>query len=123
MTSKLLNDFCLDIRRRFIDTCKTLEPIRLPNRQECPVGLLSCHWWENDGHKLSVTSQLLSSFFASTLQGSLVAFLFSIQPVKLDLRMFYVCGVPGFLTNDFNARFVEVPRRQFFDQRDDLVEC
>ena len=62
MTSKLLNDFCLDIRRRFIDTCKTLEPIRLPNRQECPVGLLSCHWWENDGHKLSVTSQLLSSF-------------------------------------------------------------
>ena len=62
-------------------------------------------------------------FFRSTLQGSLAAFLFSIQPVKLDPRMFYVCGVPGFLTNDFNARFFEVPCRQFFDQRNNLVEC
>src|SRR5262245_60292090 len=61
--------------------------------------------------------------FSQDSRGISGGLLFSIQPVKLDRRMLYVCGVPRFLTNDFNARFVEVPRRQFFDQRDDLFEC
>ena len=60
-------------------------------------------------------------FFTSTLQGFLVAFLFSIQPVKLDPRMLYLCGVPPLLTNDFNARFFEVTCGEFFNQRDNLV--
>jgi hypothetical protein len=58
--------FVLTFGDVLLTPANNLEPIRLPNRQEFPVGLLSCHWWENDGHKLSVTSQLLSSFFAST---------------------------------------------------------
>ena len=61
---KLSNDLCLDIRRRFIDTCK--QPgadSSFPTGRCFLVGLLSRHWWDNTDHKLSVTSYLVSRFF------------------------------------------------------------
>lgn len=60
-----------------------------------PVGLLSNHGGRTNGHKLSVTTESLSRFFYNHDS------LHSIHPVKLDLRMFYLCRVPGLLADDF----------------------
>lgn len=58
-----LDDGFLDIRRRFIDTCKKAGSLVSPNLRELAVGLLSYHGWENRCHKLSFTRKRLSRIF------------------------------------------------------------
>ncbi len=89
--------FFLTLGDVLLTPADALELAHLPDRQGFLVGLLSGHGGRTNGHKLLVTTERLSRFFSIWVLPR------SIHPIELNPWMFDLCGVPGLLTDDFNA--------------------